>query len=95
MPLPVLLIKPERTCDIFIYGIFCQGIFYIHETPHGGIRAAVFVCRQMSLCGRSRSYTRRLYKTSLKGGSRPKVEVQCTDLNVWNIARIKTFYLPD
>ena len=38
--------------------------------------------------GRSRSYTRRLYKTSLKGGSRPIPAVQPDGLYVSNVLKV-------
>jgi len=42
-------------------------------------------CPRRSGVGRSRSYTRRLYKTSLKGGSRPIPAVQPDGLYVSNV----------
>ena len=44
--------------------------------------------RGMSFPGRSRSYTRRLYKTSLKGGSRPTVAVRRKSLHVLNVLEV-------
>ena len=46
-------------------------------------------------CTRKRSFRGFLYKQTLNDRSRPKPEVQCTNLNVWKYCGSKRLYLPD